>query len=108
MKVIGITGGIGSGKSIVSCILESLGAIIINADDIGHEALRPTSPLWPEIVDVFGENVLSPTGKIDRRKLGRKVFAAPESLARLNRIVHPWIYETVKAQLMSTSSRGWT
>ena len=99
MKVIGLTGGIGSGKSTVSRFLAELGAVIIDADKVGHEALKPDTELWREVVAAFGEQILTPSGDIDREKLGEIVFSNPDSLVRLNRIMHPRLYEVVKAQL---------
>jgi len=99
MKVIGLTGGIGSGKSTVSQFLAELGAVILDADKIGHEAFKPDTEAWREVVAAFGTQVLTTSGEIDRRKLGEMVFGKPELLSRLNRIMHPRMYEIVKAQL---------
>jgi dephospho-CoA kinase len=87
MKVIGLTGGIGSGKSTVSQYLAELGATIIDADKVGHEALR-TAEVKQEISTTFGHGVFAPDGEIDRKKLGEIVFSNPESLAKLNGIMH--------------------
>ena len=89
MLVIGLTGGIGTGKSEVSRLLESLGATLINADQIGHEAYIPHSETWNLVVDAFGEGILQESGEIDRRKLGAIVFSDPEEMAKLNGIMHP-------------------
>ena len=99
MKVIGLTGGIGSGKSTVSGFLSELGAVIINADEVGHEAFEPDAQGWREVVAAFGRQILKTNGEIDRNKLGEIAFADSEALARLNNIVHPLVYEVVKAQL---------
>ncbi len=88
MKVIGLTGGIGSGKSTVSQYLAEFGAMVIDADKVGHEALR-TTEVKQEIVAAFGREVLTPDGEIDRKKLGAIVFSNPESLSSLNGIMHP-------------------
>ncbi len=106
MKVIGLTGGIGSGKSTVSRFLAELGAVIIDADKVGHEALKPVTELWREVVAAFGEQILTPSGDINREKLGEIVFSNPDSLVRLNRIMHPRLYEVVKAQLEEYRRRG--
>jgi len=106
MKVIGLTGGIGSGKSAVSQFLAELGAVIIDADKVGHEAFKPDTELWREVVAAFGRQILTPEGDIDRGKLGKIVFGSPESLARLNRIMHPRMYEMVKAQLEGYRRQG--
>jgi len=97
MKVIGLTGGIGSGKSTVSQFLEELGAVIIDADKVGHEAFKPDTEAWREVVAAFGTEIVKPGGEIDRNKLGEIVFANPEALAQLNKIMHPRIYALVKA-----------
>ena len=99
MKVIGLTGGIGSGKSTVSRFLAELGAVILDVDRVGHEALKPDTEIWRQVVAAFGRQILTPAGDIDREKLGERVFGNPESLARLNRIMHPRMYEIVSAQL---------
>jgi len=99
MKVIGLTGGIGSGKSTVSRFLAELGAVIIDADKIGHEAFKPDTEVWREVVAAFGRQILTPSGDIDRKKLGEIVFSNAKALARLNQIMHPRMYDMVKAQL---------
>ena len=99
MKVIGLTGGIGSGKSTVSQFLAELGAVIIDADKVGHEVFKPDTELWREVVATFGRQILGPAGDIKRKKLGEIVFSSPESLSRLNQIMHPRMYDMVKAQI---------
>ena len=106
MKVIGLTGGIGSGKSTVSRFLAELGAVILDVDRVGHEALKPDTEIWRQVVAAFGRQILTPAGDIDREKLGERVFGNPESLARLNRIMHPQMYEIVSAQLDDYRRQG--
>jgi len=106
MKVIGLTGGIGSGKSTVSQFLAELGAVILDADKVGHEALKPDTEVWREVVAAFGRQILIPGGYIDRAKLGEIVFGKPESLSRLNLIMHPRMYDMVKAQLEGYRRQG--
>jgi dephospho-CoA kinase len=106
MKVIGLTGGIGSGKSTVSQFLTELGAVVIDADKVGHEALKPGTELWREVVAAFGRQTLTPDGDIDREKLGEIAFSNPDSLVRLNRIMHPRLYEVVKAQIEECRRQG--
>jgi len=106
MKVIGLTGGIGSGKSTVSQFLAELGTIIVDADEIGHQALKPNTEAWHEIVAAFGRQILTTNGNIDRKKLGKIVFGDSESLSRLNRIMHPRMYNMVKAQLERYQEQG--
>jgi len=98
-KVIGLTGGIGSGKSTVSQVLAELGAVILDADKVGHEVFKPNTEAWHEVVAAFGRQILTPSGEIDRKKLGKIVFSKPESLSRLNQIMHPRMYDMVKAQI---------
>jgi dephospho-CoA kinase len=89
MFVIGLTGGIGSGKSTVSEMLRAKGAVVISADLVGHEVYRPGTAVWEEVVAAFGRDVLTADHEIDRRKLGSIVFADPEARRRLNAITHP-------------------
>ena len=86
MLIIGLTGGIGTGKTQVANILEDLGAAIVNADLLGHEVYTPDTDGWREVVDAFGEDVLTPEGEVDRGKLGALVFSDPKALGRLNAI----------------------
>ncbi len=106
MKVIGLTGGIGSGKSTVSQSLAELGAVIIDADKVGHEAFQPDTELWREVIAAFGTGVLKPSGEIDRHKLGEMVFGNPELLSRLNQVMHPQMYKMVEAQIEDYQRQG--
>ena len=106
MLVIGLTGGIGSGKSEVSRILEGLGAFIINADQIGHEAYKPYSEVWQEVVGAFGEGILGPNGEIDRKRLGTIVFADPQARIKLNSIVHPKMAKIVEERIEELRRQG--
>jgi dephospho-CoA kinase len=106
MKVIGLTGGIASGKSTVAQFLKELGAVIIDADSLWHEALKADSELRQRIVAAFGKEILTPGGEIDRQKLGKIVFADPEALARLNGIMQPWMYQAVKTRIEDYRRRG--
>ena len=106
MKVIGLTGGIGSGKTTVSQCLAELGAIILDADKLGHEAYKPDTEAWREVVATFGRQILTPSGEIDRKKLGEIVFSNPESLSRLNQIMHPKMYDMMKAQIEGYRQQG--
>jgi len=80
---IGLTGGIGSGKSAAANILAELGAPAIDADKVGHEIYQPGAPAYRELIDAFGEEILAPDRTIDRRKLGPIVFADPAALTPL-------------------------
>ncbi len=106
MKVIGLTGGIGSGKSTVSQFLAGLGAVILNADEVGHEAFKPDTEIWRKVVTAFGRQIVTPDGNIDRGKLSEIVFGNAESLSRLNQIMHPRMYALVKAQLGEYRRQG--
>jgi dephospho-CoA kinase len=97
-RYFGLTGGIASGKTTVAGMLRDFGAYIIDADKIGHEMLRSTSPAFPELVAAFGRGILDSAGRIDRGKLGPLVFADPAKLQQLNRIVHPRIIERIGRQ----------
>ncbi len=99
MKIIGLTGGFGSGKSTVSQFLAELGAVIIDADKVGHEVSKPGTEAWRVVVGTFGQGIISTDGTIDRRKLGKIVFRNPDARARLNQIMHPRILERVKAMI---------
>src|SRR3970040_427163 len=83
MYVIGLTGGIGSGKSTVAQMLERKGAKLLSADAVGHEVYESDRPAYQEIVDAFGRDIVGADGKIDRKKLGPIVFSDPEQLRRL-------------------------
>ena len=86
---IGLTGNIATGKSLVGQMLAERGAEYVDADRLAHEVMVRGAPAWREIVNVFGREVLQPDGELDRRQLGRIVFADPDALARLEQIVHP-------------------
>jgi dephospho-CoA kinase len=105
---IGLTGGIGSGKSEASGILRELGALVIDADIVGHETYRSGQQAWGEIVEVFGDEVIGLDGEIDRRELGRVVFDDPWSLKRLTDIVWPKIREGLKDRMAGERDGGGT
>jgi dephospho-CoA kinase len=96
MKVIGLAGGIGTGKSEVSRILGEMGAEVLNADRYGHEVYLPGTDGHREVVEAFGEDVLQPNGEVDRRALGGKVFGNPEAMAQLNAIAWPRIRQKIE------------
>ncbi|MFI9546489.1 dephospho-CoA kinase [Streptomyces sp. NPDC052016] len=91
MLKVGLTGGIGAGKSEVSRLLVECGAVLIDADRIAREVVAPGTPGLAAVVDAFGEDVLAEDGSLDRPKLGSIVFADAEKLAVLNAIVHPLV-----------------
>jgi len=87
--IIGLTGPIASGKSEVAKILGRHGALVIDADEIGHQIMLPQKKVWHEIVKAFGVKVLNRGGKVNRKKLGRIVFSSKAELGKLDRIMHP-------------------
>jgi dephospho-CoA kinase len=93
--VIGLTGSIGTGKSVVRRMLEHLGAYGIDADAITHRAISRDAPCFDEIVSTFGSHILTPEGQINRQKLGRVVFNDPEALTRLEAIIHPLVEQAI-------------
>ena len=93
MVIIGITGGIASGKSMVTKIFVDLGAHLIDWDVLGHEVMEPQKEAWKGIVEYFGREVLNEDQSINREVLGRLVFNEPEKLEKLNQIVHPEIFK---------------
>jgi dephospho-CoA kinase len=96
---VGLTGGIGSGKSEVSRRLRDLGAVVIDADAVAREVVEPGTPGLAAVVAEFGEGVLRPDGTLDREGLGRIVFGNPDKLAKLNAIVHPLVGERIARQM---------
>jgi dephospho-CoA kinase len=106
MKVIGLTGGIGSGKSTVAGYLAELGAKVIDLDKVGHEVIKSGSQVFERIVDEFGEDILDTRGEIDRAKLAEIVFNNRESLARLNEMVHPAIDKVINERIEGYRARG--
>lgn len=93
--IIGLTGNIGSGKSVVRKMLEHLGAYGLDADALAHRAIARGAPGYKPVVEAFGNWVLAPDGEIDRARLGRLVFSYPEGLQRLEAIVHPLVDQAV-------------
>jgi len=107
VRVIGLTGGIGSGKSTVADILEALGAKIIRADSVGHEVYRPRTQGWQRVTEAFGRDILAPDGSIDRQRLGAVVFSDAHARARLNAIVHPLIAAEIGRRIEAHRAAGW-
>lgn len=87
-------------------MLEKLGAAIVNADLLGHQVYLPQSEGWREVVDTFGQEILTPEGEIDRRKLGPIVFGDPEALNKLNAITHPKIHGLAEDSLRRLAEQG--
>lgn len=99
VRLVGLTGGIGSGKTTVSHMLGALGACIIDADAVGHDVYRPGTEGFAKVVEAFGPEIVGADGVVDRRVLGQRVFADPAALARLNAIVHPLIREEIRRRV---------
>ena len=106
MKVIGLTGGTGSGKSVVSKSLAEVGAVIVDADKIAHEIILKDEPAYREIVEYYGTGILDAEGNIIRKKLGEIVFNDKEKLAFLNQCTHKYITAEVKRQIAAAKEVG--
>lgn len=105
MKVIGLSGGIGSGKSTVAGFLEELGAVVLDLDKTGHEVLRDDA-VRQRLTSEFGSVILDDKGEINRSRLGEKVFNDRDALLRLNAIVHPAIDAVIKQRIADYQRRG--
>lgn len=108
MRVIGLTGGIATGKSTASQLLKEMGHIIIDADLIAREVVEPGQIAYRDIVESFGTKILDSRGVIDRKKLGGVVFSNYEKLSELNEIVHPQVKLRVKELIDSYRNQGKT
>ena len=106
MKVIGLTGNIACGKSVVASMFQELGASIIDADQVARLVVEPGQPAWKEIVERFGEEVLNPDGTINRNQLGEIVFRDGEKREELNRITHPRIIGKIKELIEEHRNEG--
>jgi dephospho-CoA kinase len=106
MLVVGLTGGICSGKSTVAAMFERLGAIIIDADRVAHELQVPGQPLFQAIVSAFGRQIVGEDGRIDRRRLGAIVFSDPKARAGLEEILHPAIVEECGRRIQQARASG--
>lgn len=106
MLVVGLTGGMASGKSIVSKTLKELGLSIIDADLIAREMVRPNEAGYREIVDHFGGEILNPDQTINRRRLAKIIFSDSRERERLNSLLHPRIVEEIKKRIEDFKERG--
>ena len=104
MLKIGLTGGIGTGKSSVTEAFQSLGAAVINADLLGHDAYLPGTIGFEEVVTEFGQEIVGSDGQIDRKKLGPIVFSDSSKMDRLNEIMHPLIRDLIDERLVCLES----
>jgi dephospho-CoA kinase len=106
MVIIGLTGGIGTGKSTVSRVLTGAGATIIDAVLVGHEVYQVGTATWKAVSQTFGPDILLPDQQIDRKKLGEIVFNDPSALAKLNAIMRPAMEVVLAERLKAASDRG--
>jgi dephospho-CoA kinase len=105
LKLIGLTGGAGSGKSTVSSMFRELGAEVVDADEAAHAAYAPGSPGFARVVQAFGDDYVR-DGHIDRNRLGELVFHDDDARRRLNAIVHPLVREWMATRTAEAESRG--
>jgi dephospho-CoA kinase len=103
---IGLTGGIGCGKSAAAAILVELGAVLIDADKVGHEVYEPGTPCWNALVGAFGRDIVAADRTIDRKKLGVRVFSDPLALKRLNALVQPRIADKINERIRDLRARA--
>ena len=106
MLLVGLTGGIGVGKSAVAAMFAARGAAVVDGDEISRRLQEPGLPCYRAIVDAFGREMLDPAGRIDRRRLGAVVFADTVSLRRLEAIMHPAIWAACEAEIQAASAAG--
>ena len=97
--VIGLTGNIATGKSLVLRMLQELGATVIDADKLVHQMMRPNTSVYQAIIEQFGKFILDENGRINRPKLGRIVFSMPDGLATLESITHPAVRQEILKQI---------
>ncbi|MDX9873259.1 MAG: dephospho-CoA kinase [Clostridia bacterium] len=106
-RIIGLTGGIASGKSLISGKLKEWGAMIIDADEIARALTGPDSPALREIRRSFGDEVFNADGTLSRKKLGTMVFNSVEARNRLNGLLHPLVQTEIKRQLAENKEKDW-
>ncbi len=104
MRVLGLTGGIGSGKSVVAQMFARLGAVVIDADQLAREVVEPGQPALQEIAATFGADMIQPDGRLDRAKLARIIFADPAERAKLDAITHPRIRARMDEEIKARQS----
>jgi dephospho-CoA kinase len=104
MRLIGLTGGIATGKSTVDRMLAARGATVVDADELARQAVRPGEPTLDRVVERFGEDVIGPDGSLDRGRLGKIVFADPDARHDLERITHPRIIELTQERIAAAVS----
>jgi dephospho-CoA kinase len=104
VRLIGLTGGIGSGKSTVALMLAERGAVVIDADRVAHEVYAPGTEGFDLLVERFGPSILDEQGRVDRRRLGTLVFNDSKALADLNAIIHPLVRKEVARRLLEVTT----
>jgi dephospho-CoA kinase len=103
MLRVGLTGGIGCGKSVVADMFHKLGVTVIDADQIAHNLVKPDGPLLAAVIKLFGEAYLDTDGGLNRKKLAAHVFALPEQKMRLEALIHPAVRDAIRQQLAACS-----
>jgi dephospho-CoA kinase len=106
MKVVGLTGGIGMGKSTAAQLLRDHGVPVVDTDDLARQVVEPGQPALEEVREVFGSEVIGPDGQLRREELGRRVFADAAARARLEKILHPRIRALWRAQVETWRAEG--
>lgn len=106
MRIVGLTGGIASGKSTVARLLEKLGACIIDADKLARDVVQPGMPAWQEIVDWLGTGILLPDSALNREQLASIVFSDPNARSKLENITHPRIRSSIEQAVAAAKERG--
>jgi dephospho-CoA kinase len=106
MKVVGLTGGIGTGKSTVSKMIEEIGIPVIDADKISKAIVEKRSPILKKIVEEFGIEVINPDGTLNRKKLGKIVFENAEKREKLNSIMHPAVKRKIVEEISALKKAG--
>ena len=106
MKLVGLTGGIASGKSTVAAVLRRLGASIVNADELSREVVQPGQDAWNEITKSFGSDILQEDMTLDRKKLRKIVFDNPEARKKLEAIIHPRVRALAEKRIGELAASG--
>jgi dephospho-CoA kinase len=106
VKLVGLTGGIASGKSTVAAILRRLGAAIINADELSREVVQPEQAAWQDIIKTFGPDILLEDKTLDRRKLRKIVFENSEARKKLENIIHPRVRALAEKRISELAAAG--
>lgn len=106
MKIIGVTGGIGSGKSTVSHILQDLGAKIIDADKVSRRVTRKGEPVLDELVEYFGIEIINDKGELDRKKLAEIAFNNQKYVEKMNEIIHPHVIRKISSEIERIRHKG--